>query len=376
MACRVRGPLREWIEGRDFDRGGLPEDEVAFLRLLGGPTLIRVGGRDPSRTRVVTTLLHANEPSGLRAVLRFLRTKPVPSTQVLFFIGAVGTALSEPIMSHRSLPDRTDANRVWLPPWETPEGAVARDVLECIRAAKPEFLVDLHNNTGHNPAYGVAFGVGSAELSLVSLFADRLVHTPIQLRSLVEATHADFPSVTIECGRAGDPIADEVAWEGLLRFLDVRAVEAETAQRPVQLLGAPVRVCVAPGFDLSFADQLDPAAALTVSKRVDRHNCERLETGSAIGWLAPTSAWPLQAFAADGEECSKALFQASEGILRTRREFMPIMMTTNREIAESDCLFYAVQPLEPPDASQGGDFFTMTEPGRIGLIPGERPWWR
>jgi hypothetical protein len=372
----MRAPLREWVAGRDFERDALPEDDVAFLRLLGGPTLIRLDGRDSSRTRVVTTLLHANEPSGLRAVLRFLRSHAVPSTNVIFFVGAVGTALTEPFMSHRSLPDRTDANRVWLPPWATPEGEVARDVLDRIRAAKPEFLVDLHNNTGHNPAYGVAFGIGAAELSLVSLFADRVVHTPIQLRSLVEATHADFPSVTIECGRAGDPVADEVAWEGLVRFLDTPTVDIETPHRPVYMLGAPVRVCVEPGFDLSFSDRLDPKAALTVSKNVDRHNFERLGAGSAIGWLESASEWPLRAFAADGEECSRALFEASEGILRTRREFMPIMMTTNREIAASDCLFYAVQPLDPPEATLSGDFFSMTEPGRIGLIPGESPWWR
>lgn len=371
----MRPPLRDLVIGRDFERTNLPVHDLDFLRILGGPAVLRLAGRDSSRTRVVSTLLHANEPSGLRAVLRFLRSTSIPETNVLFYIGAVGTALALPELSHRALPGRRDANRVWRPPWDTPEGQVASQVLERIRASETECLIDLHNNTGHNPAYGVAFRLGPGELRLVSLFADRVVHTPIELRSLVEATVNDFPSVTIECGRAGDPAADEVARLGLFRLLSLDRIDFEQPHRPVLILGAPVRVCLAEGFALAFADSADKSVPLTISNDIDRHNFERLEAGSPIGWLASGSDWPLRATAGSDEECSRALFETDAGVLRTRRDFIPIMMTTNREIARSDCLFYAVQPMVVQESRIRASFHDLVEHHSVVARWGSNGWW-
>jgi hypothetical protein len=340
----MKPPLRVLEIGRDLAREAVPEGDEAFLRLLGGPSLMKLRGRDSSRTRVVSTLLHANEPSGLRAIVRFLRSGDVPAVDVLFLIGAVGTALSEPLFFHRALPGERDANRCWRPPWNTPQGNVAREVLKRIRAVDPECLVDIHNNTGHNPAYGVAFRVGHAERSLVSLFADRVVHTPIELGTLVEATVPDFPSVTIECGRVGDPAADEAAWIGLRRYLDWDQIDFAQPIVPLTLLEEPIRICVHDDTSLAFGDVPDPTAVLTISGDIDRHNFERLAPGSSIGWLAEGAEWPFRAEHWSDGECSRDLFRVEEGVVHTLREFIPIMMTTDRRIAKSDCLFYAVQP--------------------------------
>lgn len=339
----MKPPLREIVVGQDLAREEVPADDRAFLRQLGGPTLLRLSGRDSSRVRVVTTLMHGNEPSGLRAVIRFLRAGDIPATDVIFFIGAVGTALAEPGFAHRAIPGERDANRCWTEPWDSPQGEVAREVLERFRAADPECLVDLHNNTGHNPAYGVAFHVGHAELSLVSLFADRIVHTPIELGTLVEATVPFFPSVTIECGRAGDPVADEAAWEGLWRYLDWDQIDFDRPSSLLTLLEHPVRVCVRTGAELAFGDAMQPNAAVTISEKIDRHNFENLPAGSPIGWIDSSQGWPLEVIGADGKELSDIFLENDGGVLRTRREFIPIMMTTDRVIAKSDCLFYAVQ---------------------------------
>jgi hypothetical protein len=372
----MKPPVRDFVIGHDLKRNEIPAHELDFLRTLGGPTLLRLAGRDTTRTRVVSTLLHGNEPSGMRSVLRFLRSAKIPATNVLIFIGAVETALTAPELSHRALPGQTDANRVWTPPWNTPQGKVARQVLEQIRIAEPECLIDLHNNTGHNPAYGVAFKVGPAELSLVSLFADRVVHTPLELRSFIEGTVNDYPSVTIECGRAGDPAADEVAWQGLQRFLELDHIDFANPRRPLLILGAPVRVCLEDAVALAFADAADPAVPLTISRNIDRHNFERLATGSPIGWVAPGSAWPLKAIADAGQECSRTLFEIDEGVLRSRRDFIPIMMTTNREIARSDCLFYAVQQMAVQEPQTETNFHEIVEHDSVVERWGTGGWWK
>lgn len=334
--------LLRWRE--DLGPRDVPEGALDFLRALGRPTVVRVPGRDRTRARVVSTLLHGNEPSGLRAVSRFLREDVHPMVDVLFFIGAVDTALAGSGFAHRTLPGRRDLNRCWRPPFDGPEGAVARATLEVFTNAAPECLVDIHNNTGHNPAYGVVFHLGHAERSLVSIFADRVVHTPIELGTLVEGTLGLCPSVTIECGRSGDPAADEIAYRGLVELVGREVIDFERPERPVAVLVDPVRIELAPGTRLSFGETPDPDADVTISHDIDRHNFVELPSGAPIGWLAESAPWPFVARGADGADRSAAMIRRRGNRLETACPLTPIMMTTDRAIALSDCLFYAVQP--------------------------------
>ncbi len=329
--------------GVDLRPNDLPPSEIEFLETLGGPTLIAVPGADPTRTRVATTLLHGNEPSGLRAMHRWLRTGRYPVTNTLLFIASVDTALREPHFSFRHFPERRDFNRCFGPPWSDREGALAEEVLSTIRSTEPECLIDLHNNTGHNPAYGVAFRVGEAELGLVALFADRVVHAPFSLSTLVEATADICPSVTIECGCSGAPEADDVARAGLENFLGRDDLALRLPGRSMSVLDGPVRVSLANDMSLAFGDVANPEVHLTISADIDRHNFELLPGGAPIGWVQPGTAWPLEARRADGTECSHEMFRVRADVLETRHEFIPIMMTTKPEIAKSDCLFYVVR---------------------------------
>jgi len=338
-----RSKLKTLHWGKDLLPGDLPADEIDFLRLLAGPTLIVVPGIDPKRTRVVTTLLHANEPSGFRAMLGWLRAGRRPATNAMLLIACVDTALHEPALSFRHLPDRRDFNRCFSPPWIDEEGVLAEEILSVIAAARPECLVDIHNNTGHNPPYGVAVTLGNQDLALVDLFADRVVHAPLSLGTLVEGALEGCPSVTIECGRAGDSVADAVAEEGLTKLLERADLDLAGPVRRMRILDEPIRVCVANDVDLAFGDSPDPEACLTISADIDRHNFEVLPAGAAIGWITPDSRWPLDARRPDGQECSRELFEVHDNVLVTRSDFIPIMMTTKPVIAKSDCLFYAAR---------------------------------
>jgi hypothetical protein len=345
--------------GKEIDAADLPDHEIELLEQLGGPTLIAVPGADSTRTRVVTTLLHGNEPSGLRAVHRWLRAGRRPATDLLIFIAGVETALHPPHFGHRAMPGGRDLNRCFRAPFEGNEGALAQEVLQRLCAVAPECLVDIHNNTGHNPAYGVACRVGEAEIGLVALFADKVVHAPLELGTIVEAMIEWCPSVTVECGRSGDPVADDLAYEGLCRFLETPDLALFGHDRGLDLLVEPIRVCVASGVDLAFGDDPQAGARLTVSADIDRHNFELLPEGSTIGWIESDAPWPLDARRPDGSECSRELFAIRDGVLSTRREFIPIMMTTRPEIALSDCLFYAAREegaeLHPPVEDESTD---------------------
>lgn len=324
----------------------LPESPEAFLAWLGRPAWLRLAGRDRSRTRAVSTLLHGNEPSGLRAVHAYLRSGAVPAVDTIFFIGAVDAALAAPGFAHRQLPGARDLNRCFLAPPPGREGRLAREALALLRAAAPEALVDLHNNTGHNPPYGVGPRAGPLERRLVSLFGRRFVASDLALGALVEATASHFPSVTIECGRAGDAAADRVARDGLARLLEAEDL-AGLACPPLELYGDPLRVRMRAGARLAVAARPQAGADLTLDGEVDRHNFERLAAGHCLGWVREGAGLPVEARDAIGRERSADLFEVGGGELRTRCPLVPIMMTTDPAIAAQDCLFYAVTPLPP-----------------------------
>lgn len=323
----------------------LGETPEAFLAALGGPALLRVAGRDRSRTRGVATLLHGNEPSGLRALHAWLRSGAVPAVDLLCFVGAVDAALRPPGFAHRMLPGRADLNRCFAPPFAGPEGEVAREALQLLRELRCEALVDLHNNTGHNPAYAVATHAGPAVVSLTALFGERLIVSDLRLGTLTEATSEDFPSVTIECGRAGDPAADRAALAGLRRYAALESLEASAGKRPsLTVLEHPVRVCVRPEVRLAFGDAPVAGADLTLTGDIDRHNFELLLPGVPVGWVRAEADWPLEARSANDGEVSHDWFALRDGRLETRRPAVPIMMTVDVAVAKSDCLFYLVRP--------------------------------
>jgi hypothetical protein len=245
------------------------------------------------------------------------------------------------------LPGRPDLNRCFRPPWEGDEGEVAGEALRLLREANPEALLDLHNNTGRNPPYAVVTGLDAARLNLAGLFGERTVVTDIRLGSLVEATSDDFPTLTIECGYAGDPAADEVAFHGLTRYFRLDRLETRRVIVPrMSVLEQPIRVQILPGRRLAFATAPVAGADLTLAGDIDQHNFQPLLPGVPVGWLGAGADWPLEARDAAGNELSHDLFVEQDAQLVTRRGLIPIMMTTDPLVAASDCLFYVVQQRE------------------------------
>ncbi|MBW2394426.1 MAG: succinylglutamate desuccinylase/aspartoacylase family protein [Deltaproteobacteria bacterium] len=340
---------------RKFDRpavGDIPAETEAFLRVLGGAAAIHVAGKDRSRSRVVTTLLHGNEPSGTCAIHAWLRSGSQPAVDAVLVVANVEAALATPGFAHRALPGRRDLNRCFLGPWDDAEGRLAREILELVHAQKPEALIDLHNNTGHNPPYGVGVEPSPEALQLVVPFGNRFVWSHLTLGALMEAMR-EIPSVTIEVGRTGDSVADAVALRGLTRFLEDDRVIEPGLRPDIQVLTAPMRVCVRRGISLAVVDTdrgEKGTADLTILADLDRHNFERVEAGTKLGYVRG-EAWPLELLDEDGRDRASFYFTLEDGVLRTRRPIIPIMITTDPGIATSDCLFYVVRELEPRNAA-------------------------
>lgn len=327
----------------------LAETVDAFLQQLGGPAWITIPGQDPTRTRLVTTLLHGNEPSGVRAVHAWLRSPHVPAVNTVIYIGSVAAALATPRFSQRMLAGERDANRCYGPPESDVQGRIAQAFKTLFDEQTVEAVVDIHNNSGHNPAYGIGFGTDVGQMHLTALFADWYVTTNLHLNTLVEMTGNHCPSIAIECGLAGDPAADAVALAGLDRFLH-RPQLALTAPAPphIQVLHHPTPVKLQTHIDFAFADVPQPDCQLTLRDDLDRHNFAELAVGSSLGWTQDKSLMPFLVRNTQGEDITAQMFRNDDGEIRTRQPMIPIMMTTVAQIAQSDCLFYAVQPATSP----------------------------
>lgn len=327
----------------------------AFLDWLGGPAEIRLTGRDRARRRVAVGLIHGNEPSGLHGIHRWLRAGRRPAVDASLFVLAVDAARLPPGFAFRMPPGRRDLNRCCAGPWDDEDGALAAELLARVRRRPCEALVDLHNNTGHNPPYGVVTRVDGARMRLVSLFSGlSCVLGELRLGTLTEAIESEMPAVSIECGQAGDPAADDVAAAGLRRFLDSDDLELDTplpssgdpqpAELPMELFDSPVRVCLRPGIEVAFAGAPMDGVDLTLVEHIERHNFRALAPGTLLGWVAPEAPWPLEARDNRGRELSRGYFAVDGGALRWigLGDLVPIMMTTDARVARSDCLCYLV----------------------------------
>ena len=335
--------------------GATDED---FLHWLGGPTILNVPHPNATRTRGLSTLLHGNEPSGLRALHSGLRAGAPAKTNVIAFVGSVWAALTPPLFSHRMLPGHRDLNRCFRPPFNQIANAtdaeltIAAQAISQLCNARCESLLDIHNNSGHNPSYGLGVAADPIHLALTAPFATRYVLTELRMGALMEldGPAAGCPVVTIECGRAGDPAADAVAITGLSRYFELDSLEIPGIEQLITVLIDPVRVTVKPGLKLAFGERAHAGADLTLARDVDRHNFQRLSPGTVIGWVpqgssqasSPALPQSLPIFAHDKAErdLASALFTIHETELVLAAPRIPIMMTTDPRIAADDCLFY------------------------------------
>ncbi|WP_290701234.1 hypothetical protein [Amphritea sp.] len=324
----------------------LPENVGAFLRQLGGPTLIVVDGRDNSRCRAIATLLHGNEPSGVRAVLGWLRSGERPAVKLICLIASVHTALHETLFHYRQIPGQRDMNRCFRPPFGDSLGHVASHFIELLEQYRPEAVLDIHNTSGMSPAFGVVTYESSVHEALVSLFTRRIIVTEFRLGSLMELSGDQLPIVTIECGGAQQPEADQTAVDGLQAYLFNDDVLSLTSGLLLDLYRHAVRLELQPDCRIAYADQPIPGADLTVCLDVEKFNFGVIPALTRLGWLGPRGMSVFQVLNAAGENVLPHYFLSKFDRFYSAQQLKLFMVTTNPAIAQSDCLFYACAETE------------------------------
>lgn len=320
-------------------RGFLESPARELHRLLDGPTLIHLPGRRAPEL-FVSLLLHGNEDTGLVALQEVLRAHAgrVLPRAMSILIGNVAAARE----GLRRLDHQPDYNRVW-PGSElhagTPEHAAMSEVREIMAARGLFASIDIHNNTGLNPHYGVVNRLDPAILHLALLFSRTVVWFRGPAGSQTAAFSPLCPSVAVECGQPGNPASEAQA----ARFIDACLHMAEfpdhgVREQDIDLYHTVALVKVAPDVSFGFGDE---AAQVNFDPQLDHMNFRELDAGAVFGRTRHTA--PLDVRDESGHDVSTAFFSTDGGELRLRRPAMPAMLTLDARIVRQDCLCYLME---------------------------------
>ncbi len=310
-----------------------------FLQALQHPTVIALTGRDTSRHRVLVTLLHGNEPSGLEAVHQFLLSGEQPAVNVSVVLGSVHAAAAEPLFYHRMLPGDRDLNRCFEAPYSDGQAVLAKAILDYVRSCEPEAVIDLHNTSGSSPAFGVGIYENEEVMALTGLFVDKLIVTELRLGSLMEQEFG-APVVTVEAGGSADDAADSTAREGVRQFFTLKTLWSEHA--PVTVIRKSRRLELQPHSRIDYADRPLHDRDITLRADVDSFNFRLAQPDEALGWLGEDGYSHLRIGGEPGRSDVGDFFEERDGCLFPRDTMQIVMATTRPDIAASDCLFYFV----------------------------------
>jgi hypothetical protein len=343
----VTEPLRRFPDGLPDEL--LELDELALLKVLERPTLIRVPGTGTWRPRAVATLLHGDESTGLQAILRVLRRRRTYPFDLYVVIGNVQAAVAPPGFGHRYLDDQEDFNRIWgIGEPTTAQRRAADAILAELRAADLESLVDIHNNTGDNPFYAIVTLETPEVLNLATLFTTTLLHWDLGVHTLMEALHDRCPAIAVECGLPGRPESLAFAIDAIRRYLGAEPLTSHQVLRDHDLLSGLVRVTVRPEVRFRFGGELGDEVDLVLDRDLDVHNFVEVPAGQRLGRVHLGSSVPLRATDAEGRDVTDEYVDVEADVVLLARTATPVMVTRTVEAARKDCLFYLATEVPPP----------------------------
>ena len=317
----------------------LGKDVGEFLKNLAGPASFEVPSVDANRRRAVVTLLHGNEPSGIKAIHHLLKDNVQPATNLGILVASMDAALHSPLLSHRYIPGERDLNRCFGLTDGTHQAELAEGILAMLGEYAPEAIVDTHNTSSHSEPFCVAVKTDEQTRRLASLFTDHLIIIHQKLGTLLEYVPPDIPTVTVEFGAFMDPDADWLARETLHRFVMMRDLGHAEAF-PVNLLDSPLRLETERHLTVAYSSSVDENADLTMINSIDQFNFRTLQAGQVLGWFGRSQHGDLVARDRDGNDQFNRYFDQTDGLLRTREAMTLFMATTDPVVANTDCLLY------------------------------------
>ena len=327
--------------------GLLEKPASALYQQLSGPTLIQLPGRN-RKPLFISVLQHGNEDSGWEALRRLLKSHyrhDVLPRPLIIFIGNVLAARHR----LRRLEDQPDFNRCWPGGDEvdTEYSALFQRVHDIVVERQPIACIDVHNNSGLNPHYAAINRIRSDYLRLASMFSPQVVYFTMPRGTLSLSLSRHFPSLTLECGQAGEVHGTDHSLgflETCLHLEDISNEKVDADEVHLFHMVATVRV----REDILFGFGGVPSD-LQLRNQLDEFNFCELPTGTSLGVIRPGVAQPLIATDSAGQDVTDHYFSFDRNEVKTVREIMPSMLTHDRRVIRQDCLCYLMERIHYED---------------------------
>lgn len=326
----------------DPDLNLLKADFHQFLLSLIGPTVIDVTGEDPSRCRVIVTLMQGNEASGLSAIHRWLTTDfqdSRPLTNIRFIIVSVEAASISPLFSNRQLPEGLDVNRCFNSGLKHGYYQRANLIESVIKSVNPECVIDIHNTSGNSPAFTIAKKIDATSLNLASLFSDTLILSGLSLGSLTEQDY-NCATIAIETGSHLDPHSHDVAYFGIANLANADCLLSLNNKQSVKVLNKPNRLLLSEHTQLYFDNEDTGHDGITLKSNIEQFNFGSATPGQLIGWSDFEGLSNLTLLNELNENVIDEFIETRDNQLVLTKNVRIFKASTSSDLAKNDCLFY------------------------------------
>lgn len=322
----------------------LKGDFQQFLLSLDVPTIIDITGKNTDKTRVITTLLRGNEPSGLIAIHRWLASNveaEQPEVNLRFIIVSIEAATSTPLLSTRYLDNGIDINRCFGTHLNHGYYQRANMISHAINEVSPEVVIDIHNTPSDGPSFAITPLISTDGLTASSFFSDTIMLSGISRGALMEQ-HFGCPVITIECGGPLDEQAHTVAFQGISALANCPNLSSCRQENSVNIIYKPLCLMLNTDVELHFAQHDEGFAGVTLLKKIAHFNYGGAKKGQMLGWLDEHGLNNLLLINDVGENVVDTYFSVRDNQLICATHLTIFMATDNVDIAKDDCLFYVV----------------------------------
>ena len=164
---------------------------------LKRPTIFHCPGHDPTRSVVISCLLHGNEPSGYVAVIEELKRNARGVSRyrfdVIFLIGNVEAAKAGQQFESRQLDGQYDMNRIWKEGME-----LAQEWELYIKNFLPIAFLDLHNTSGQSQPFSIWTKNDDSTKRLANILAGTHLLIPESMKSMLRNLMASHGLILVQ----------------------------------------------------------------------------------------------------------------------------------------------------------------------------------
>lgn len=297
-------------------------------------SLFHIKGSKPEAL-FISTLLHGNETSGFLALQKFLQHNKLQPLErdVIILLGNVSAART----GHRLLEGQSDYNRIWTG-LGGKEAERAKQILDYIQNNKLFCMIDIHNSSGRNPPYVAINSKDRNTIEYARFISNITVYFKEPHTALSAVLSNICPAITFEAGLPGDV----TIIDNLVNFLNqlIHLESFPKVDHNFYLLHSYARMIVPRDASFDFSEH-DLTSDFNFNTDLDCMNFKEIIAGTCIG--KSNSKKRLIVLNERDENVADQYFTYENGQILTLQNFIPSLISLDKEIVRQDVLGYIMR---------------------------------